>query len=171
MRRFLAVIVGAAVFSQVGEAAASEKWSAQFGLGPKVNLEGGGVNGTLDADFQYHFRQRQDGPALGLQVPLHFDSNEVGMHIGPIFMWHFEVAKPNNIPIYVAPLVSSGFGFTAFEGGGTIGYWFLTFGAQVKARFTEHIGAYIRPATFDVIAGPNIITGNWSSTGGLSLAF
>jgi hypothetical protein len=154
------------------DSSSSRPTAVQIGIGPVVGIPGGGVDGRIPIDFQYHFRRGDVGPALGLQLPMNFSRGSFGMHIGPIFLWDFRVGQLGNAKLYLAPLATTGFGFsTGTHGGGSAQFWYLTLGGQFRALWRDTVGLFVRPASFDVLVGNGFVAGAWSFTAGLALAF
>lgn len=154
------------------DSSSSRPVAVQAGIGPVINIPGGGVSGRVPLDFHYHFRGGDVGPGLGLQLPINFSRGSIGMHIGPTFVWDFRIATAGRAKLYLGPLVSTGYGFgAATHGGGAAHFWFLTLGPQFRALWNDGVGLFIRPASFDVLVGNGWITGNWSFTAGLAVAF
>jgi hypothetical protein len=150
----------------------SRPWSLQLGLGPSVNLEGGGVVGKFAPDFQYHFKGGDAGPALGAQAHMHFRPRIFGMNIGPVFLWDFRVVTSRGFKMYVAPEVSLGYGFTAYTRPDIVAnFFFSTFGAQLKFVFSDVAGFYFRPLDFSLWAGQGGVTGYYSFIGGATFMF
>jgi hypothetical protein len=172
----LGTLVGTALpavaFAGPSDSSSSRPVAVQVGVGPVINIPGGGVSGRVPLDFHYHFRGGDVGPGLGLQLPINFSPGSIGMHIGPTFVWDFRIATAGRAKLYLGPLVSTGYGFSAATHGGGAGhFWFLTLGPQFRALWNDGVGLFIRPASFDMLVGPGWITGNWSFTAGLAVAF
>jgi hypothetical protein len=173
----VASMLGGAALPSLAWAGPSDRSSSrptavQIGIGPVVGIPGGGVSGRIPLDFQYHFRGGDVGPALGMQLPLNFSRGSLGMHIGPSFVWDFRVAQVGRAKLYLGPLATTGYGFSAAtHGGGAAHFWYLTLGAQFRALWNDKVGLFIRPASFDVLVGNGWAAGGWSFTAGLALAF
>ena len=149
---------------------ASKPWSLHAGLGPAVSF-GGDVMGRLQFDMEYHFKGGDVGPALGFYVPVNFERRELGLNVGPIFVWDFRIAEAGGGKIYVGPLVASGYGFHAhFRHRFNYHFWFFHAGGQFRMLWNDNIGFFARPANFEVWAG-NVVVGHWSFVGGLAAAF
>lgn len=149
-------------------------WTLNVGMGPSINLENAGAWGKLGADFQYHFKKGDVGPALGGQINTLFRENVLGMQFAPIFLWDFRIFADAKTKLYLAPVVSTGYAFVSFPGitGAGAGHaWFLTAGGQFKAVFKDWIGVYVRPLDFELWAGNGGATGYWSMVAGVTFNF
>lgn len=173
-----AVFAASLAWSNVAQAgpndnAHTKPWTLNLGLGPNINLENGFALGKAGADFQYHFKRGDVGPALGAQSNFVFRQNLFGMEIGPIFLWDFRVFADPNAKLYLAPVVSSGYAFVTFPGvtNATAHAWYMTVGGQFKAVFKDWVGIYVRPADFEVWAGNGGATGFWSMLMGVTFNF
>ncbi len=131
------------------------------------------VGKVVAVDFQYHFMGGDVGPALGGQVHMHFREYLFGMNIGPIFLWDFRVAQTGNFKLYLAPLVALGYGFTSVNVGplhGSVHFFFMDFGGQLKGLWSDRVGFFVRPANFSPWARQGS-TGVYTLLAGVSLAF
>ena len=107
-----------------------------------------------------------------MQLPINFSAGSFGMHLGPIFVWDFRITQIGNAKLYLAPLVTTGYGFaTSTHGGGAAHFWFLTLGSQFRVLWRDTVGLFVRPTSFDVLVGNGWAAGGYSFTAGLALAF
>ncbi len=152
----------------------SRPWTLDIGLGPQINLEGGGAFGKAGLDFQYHFKGGDVGPALGAQFYMHFREAMFGFNVGPLFLWDFRVFTGGNFKLYLAPLVSAGYSFTSFGGGPNrfeSHAFYADFGGQLKGVWNDRVGFFVRPLNFSVWANEGGAAGFWSLIAGLTLSF
>jgi hypothetical protein len=102
-----------------------------------------------------------------------FGKNRSGLQVGPSFVWELFLADPNNIRLYVGPLVATGYGMERYDNVivSFRHYWFLTVGGQARAMFNDRVGAFVRPVNFDISAGTGGAQGAWSFAAGVSVDF
>lgn len=163
----------------------------EVGIGPGVYLPDsgglgvGGIFGRIPLSYQYRLRPgRKGGLAFGLQAPLNFDRDSFGMNIGPVVSWDFYLAQVRNATIYVTPLISTGYGFTAFlendveealdpePDDDVAHFWYITLAAEVKVMWRDdRIGVFVRPLSFDAWANDDWVNGNYAPSAGLAIAF
>jgi len=156
----------------VSEAPSTIRWTAQGGMGPTVGFNGTAF-GRLIMDGQYRLFGADVGPAVGPMLHVLFGRNRSGLQLGPIFVWELFLADPNNIRIYVGPLIATGYGMERYDDVIVTfrHYWYLTLGGQARAMFNDRIGAFVRPINFDISAGTGGAQAAWSFAAGVSLDF
>jgi len=162
----------------------------EVGIGPGVYLPDsgglgvGGIFGRIPLSYQYRLRRdRKGGLTIGLQAPLNFDRDSFGMNIGPVVAWDFYLAQVRNASIYVTPLLSTGYGFTAFlenevedalddDDDDVAHFWYITLAAELKVMWrNDRIGVFVRPLSFDAWANDDWVNGNYAPSAGLVFAF
>jgi len=162
-------LAGAPALASAGpnDNSTSRPWTIDIGLGPMINLPGGGALGKAGLDFHYHFKGGDVGPALGGWIYTHFAPGTFGFNVGPMFLWDFRVHSSGRFKLYLAPLIVAGYSYTTYD-------WhafFADFGMQLKGVWNNRVGFFVRPLNFSVWAGNFGATGWWTLIAGLTVSF